>query len=400
MYYVNNSFYDLSRLHPRTGVAITQNLPLNGFEAAVATAWKTVLDSTPPGKRVIFRAPHIKPMTGHQGGSYPRTVYMNDGTGTIPIVWCNNAIPIPGGGFTFSPAKIKYEKSNFELDPQKDIEAILWHMCFSALRNQTTTITDGKKYIEKPKLYVYNSEVEAEKFLENEGRSGAAIFYLTQSQQHIGDDNFINAMATLYDIHQPEKMSSPEKRMKILQAVQNADNKGDIERNSQYFISCVQDYEKGNALQKMVITVSKAVDRRIIFFDKATFKVHLGASAEQSLATWTTIPPAEAPKWKLACAKYLMNQPEKVEILEASIEEKVIEPKKQREIIFPKVLTPEFFRSKENGGMEFQDMRYLVKFLPGMTEETIKGMNRPEMAKILWGYFGEEKKTLDFIKIL
>ena len=186
MYFVDNQKYDLMKLKPvglNTDAITHRNL--SGFEATMVSAWQQVLENAKNGGKVQFKCPHIGQLTKHQGGSFPRKVTIKDDSGTHTIVWCDNAIPQPNGGFEFTPADYKYEKANFELDINRDIEEILWHICFSPLRKQTITVVDGKKNFDRSKLFMVNIEKEAGDYLEEAGRSGAAIFYLTQSSQHI-----------------------------------------------------------------------------------------------------------------------------------------------------------------------------------------------------------------------
>ena len=108
MYYVNNVYYPLNELHPQTGT-VTKDSKLNGFEAAIHSAWKEVLKKVPPGERVVFRCPHIGNLTKQQGGSFPRRAIIKEETGTTVIVWCNTAIPLANGnGFEFKPANFNY----------------------------------------------------------------------------------------------------------------------------------------------------------------------------------------------------------------------------------------------------------------------------------------------------
>lgn len=394
MYYVDHQKFDLMKLKPTERGTLTLR-DLKGFEASIVSAWEQILAISKSNGKVRFRCPHIGQLSKHQGGSFPRRVNVRDETGTHIIVWCNNAIPLPGGGFEYTPANVKYEKATFELDPNKDIEEILWHMCFSHLRNQTITISVGNKRIDQRKLYMVDVEKDATEYLNEAGRSGSAIFYLTQSPQHINDDDFVNAIASLYEISRPESMSNAVKRQKILQMVTNADASGDKDKDSSFFIKCVQDYQEGDLYSNLVILVQKAFDRRLISFDQQSLRVYLLGANQVRLDSWTPIAVNDAPRWKKALARWLMSRPDKVEILEASIEEKPITPQEPRKFYLPDPLTEDYFTQAEGrGGMRWADMKALVGLIPNVNQTSIGSIKRPEAAKILISYFIKERKKL------
>lgn len=396
MYYVDNKLYDLMKLKPSMDNTALLARNLTGFETNIVNAWDEIMQKTRGGKKIRFKCPHIGQMTKHQGGSFPRSVTVYDETGSHRIVWCENAIPQPNGGFDFRPGSFKYEKATFELDPMKDIEAILWHVCFSPLRKQTITMVDGKKNFDRAKLYMVDTEKEANEYLDEAGKSGAAIFYLTQSHQHMSDDDFVNAMASLYEISKPELLSNAVKRQKMLVMITSADNTGDKDKDSSFFIKCVHDYEEGDAYSKLLILVQKAYDRQLIGLDQQLMKVYLRGANNVNLANWFNVQPTELNRWKKSFARYLMGQPEKVDILESGIEDKPITPREQRKFYLPTPLTEEWFKRKEgDGGMPWNEMKALVGMIPGVDSNSARMIKRPEATSLLITYFIKEGKTID-----
>jgi len=204
-------------------------------------------------------------------------------------------------------------------------------------------------------------------------------------------------MCNLYEFNRPETLSNSVKREMLLKSIIKADQRDDPEKNSLYFLSCVQNYQEGDAYTKMCILVQQAFDRTLIGFDQPTLKVYLRGAGNTMLDKWYTVAPSDFPRWKKAFAKWLLGHPEKAEILEAGIEERPIEQKPTRTFYIPTPITEDFFLKKvSEGGMDWGEMRALINLLPGINVEATKTkMTREEGANILISYFVKEGRTID-----
>jgi hypothetical protein len=406
VYIVNNQQIDLSKLDPRTGSLVKQGsyVGTHPIEKEIANAWFFFWQNFQmKGDPVIFVCPNIGSGigVGSHGSSTPRSVIKKAGGITWNVIWCDTDVIQPNGSHKYSPLKYSYDKRQISLDPNMQMEEIIFHYLFSARGTQMTfdaqTINQpGKKTEKKKAIFVLDRDLDAQKFLAEKTKNSSVIFILTNKNSWVSKDRDAKEKLALYwGLSQPEKLTDNVLTQKLLEAVDVAEEAGNKKYGVAAFEKVVDNLVQGtDRMTEILINVQKAVDKRVVKYIEDNMAVSLwGVGGE--LKRLCKVPTYEKDTWKRTLAKYLLSHEDDYETIQSSIEE-IAESKTAKKWYIPTDLTQEFFTdSEKDGGIKFSELKSLTKFThPEMTNADVNGSKRADLAELMIKYLITDKNEI------
>ena len=393
MYFDNNEKLDLTKYlyNSRTVNAISQIAQDDELGRMIFEASKKIYDNyTVNGELCIFINPGMKSGRGrgNMGAEVPRSTMIHTRTGSHEIVWCDSAKPKPMGGFDFLPRNFKYDKKMISLDPTRDMEEIIFHMVFSARRNQTYRDQEEKR--QYPALYLQDRVQEAKDHLSIVSKNSGVIFYLTnEASPIVKDKKVVDLLCSAWGVAKPENKKLEVCKSELITAVESAEALGDEEFGFNGFSKAVMGVIQQNAerLSTWAI-IQRAMDRgQLKYFPNDFAWWLMGDDRVTKLKSITKVPVGEATRNKKFLVDFLMSHPEEVELLAIGVETTPAVVKPQAKVYLPDPVTEAYLTEE----LAWPSHRTLYRLISGEPDQKL---SKKDMTAILVKYFVTDKKTL------
>ena len=393
MYFDNGEKIDLTKYQysPRGVNSITKIGDDDEIGRMIFEASKKIYDNyTVNGELCVFINPGMKSGRGrgNMGGEVPRSALIRTRTGSHEIVWCESAKPNASGGFDYLPRNYKYEKKAMSLDPMKDIEEILFHLLFSARRNQTFRDKDENRQL--PALYLQDRVQEAKDHLSTVSKNSGVIFYLTNEASHIvKDKKAIDMLCSAWGISKPETKKLEVCKSELITAVESYESMGDEEFGFNGFSKAVLGIVQQNAERLGVwAIVQRAMDRGQLKYFANDFAWQLmGDDHITKLKLITKVPVGEATRNKKFLVDYLLSRPEEIELLSIGVEGVPLNNKPTVKVYLPDPVTESYLTEE----LIWPAHRTLLRLI---LNDYDPNMKKKEIIEQLIDFFITQKKTL------
>ena len=259
--------------------------------------------------RMKCDALHTGKKEGKKGIWIPYIGEVHTNSGTSMLVYANSARSDKGGvGVNYRPRGIDFTKTMVFNDT--DIDKLLFFMV-------------GCPLYKTGALYIEDLEEKAKSIAKARAASSTITFYLyNESSPIYGDEKKLMQIASALGITTPEDRGLNELRNTIFDRVEASEKINDAAYGYKWFARAVQEFDSS---MEALMHIQRAVDKKIIAFNKNTFKWMLLDEAGNNLRILCPVEPHKASMQREILAALALRDSEVMDMLKASYKTKVKE---------------------------------------------------------------------------
>jgi hypothetical protein len=323
------------------------------------------------GLPVVFLHPGIKKGEKIKQGikaisqeSLPWKLTIKTKMGDVAVRYCEVAEPQQFGGFKFFPSHIDFIQPKWTYFEQ-DIDKILVLMLTGHYKQGTISIVD--------------TSADETKKAEGRGKSAIVAFHIfSEGGDLFGNEKKLDQFCLSWGISIKGKFPD-QKKNALADAIEVAEKNHDWNYGYKAFGEALKDNDPYFEIRA---SVQDALDKQLIHFDAKKYQVQY-----KNGEVLAKIPVDQAGQWKKVLFEFLAKNPDKLSVVEGSVEAEPLHEIRKVELKEP--VTEEYLRGKE---LSFFDKKVLVREIRGLTNAEVKSFKQVELEDILVEHYIVQKK--------